>query len=257
MAVEQYASSENLDARIVLHERFSTNRYGWGRWVFDQLRVPPRSTILELGCGTGSLWSRNIDRIPEDWTVVLSDLSAGMLERARTELSQGGKVFAFGRIDAQSIAMQDGTVDVVVANHVLYHVSDRPRAYSEIRRVLRPGGQLYAATNGKTASAGIPELVQRVKPDAYDEVPETRTLFSLENGAGELSRWFAGVEVLQYEDSFLVTEAQPLIDYVASTQRLNEDELARFGALVMAEISRSSEIRIPKNSGMFRARKTS
>ncbi len=206
--------------------------------------VRPRLTVAEKA-----------ERIPADWTVILSDLSWGMLERARTDLSHSRDLFAFGRIDAQSIAMADGTVDVVVANHVLYHVPDRPRAFCEIHRVLRPEGQLYAATNGRTVPEGIPELVQRVKPDAYDEVPETRTLFGLENGPGELSRWFAEVEILSYEDSFLITEAQPLIDYVASTQRLNEAELARFGELVKAEISRSSEIRIPKNTAMFRARK--
>jgi hypothetical protein len=33
---EQYRDSANLDARVQLHERFSTNRYGWHPWVFDQ-----------------------------------------------------------------------------------------------------------------------------------------------------------------------------------------------------------------------------
>ena len=255
MQADQYESSKNLDARIVLHERFSTNKYGWSRWVFDQLQVPSGGTVLELGCGPGSLWLKNAHRIRADWTVILSDLSEGMIERAKANLSHIGNLSVFGRMDAQSIALSDETVDVVVANHFLYHVPDRPGAYGEIHRVLRPRGRLYAATNGSTGSAGIPGLVQRVKPEAYDEAPDTATLFGLESGAGELSRWFAEVETLRYEDAFLITEAQPLIDYVASTHRLNEAELGRFGEFVKAEISRNSAICIPKKTGMFRARK--
>lgn len=50
---EQYQDSSNLDARIQLHDRFSTNKYGWFPWAFDQLRLSPESHILHLGGGTG------------------------------------------------------------------------------------------------------------------------------------------------------------------------------------------------------------
>ena len=48
---KQYEVADNLNARISLHDKFSTNKYGWQRWVFDQLLVPSLGTILELGCG--------------------------------------------------------------------------------------------------------------------------------------------------------------------------------------------------------------
>ena len=40
------------------------------------------------------------------------------------------------------------TFDAVVANHMLYHVPDRAQALAEMQRVLKPGGQVYLATNG-------------------------------------------------------------------------------------------------------------
>ena len=53
---EQYRNSHNLDARIALHDRFSTNKYDWMRWVFDHmLAAPAVSRVLEIGCGTGQL----------------------------------------------------------------------------------------------------------------------------------------------------------------------------------------------------------
>ncbi len=45
---DQYQNAKNLNARIQLHQRFSTNKYGWHRWVFDQFSFPPQSRILEL-----------------------------------------------------------------------------------------------------------------------------------------------------------------------------------------------------------------
>jgi ubiquinone/menaquinone biosynthesis C-methylase UbiE len=50
--------------------------------------------------------------------------------------------------DAAWIPLADGSMDAVIANHMLYHVSDRRRALAEIHRLLRPGGRLYATTNG-------------------------------------------------------------------------------------------------------------
>ena len=68
---KQYKDSSNLDARIRLHQRFSVNKVGWHRWVFDQFNLPPVCRILELGCGPGSLWLDNLKRIPAGWEILL------------------------------------------------------------------------------------------------------------------------------------------------------------------------------------------
>lgn len=56
----QYKNASNLNTRIRLHQEFSTNKYGWQRWLFDQLKFTPQSCVLELGCGAGNLWLENI-----------------------------------------------------------------------------------------------------------------------------------------------------------------------------------------------------
>lgn len=137
---EQYRDASNLNSRITLHERFSTNPYGIFRWIFDHFDLPAGAHILELGCGSGQLWLKNLDRIPSGWSITLSDFSPGMLEEARGNLSQSGHPFAFQVIDAQSIPIEDESFDAVIANHMLYHVPDRAVALAEVRRVLRPGG---------------------------------------------------------------------------------------------------------------------
>lgn len=70
---KQYRTSVNLDARMALHARFSTNPYPWMRWVFDHFALPAECRVLELGCGTGALWAANRERIPAGWDITLSD----------------------------------------------------------------------------------------------------------------------------------------------------------------------------------------
>src|SRR5688572_32991799 len=79
---QQYRDGSNLNARVQLHQRFSTNTYNWYWWVLDQVKMPPQGRVLELGCGPGWLWVENRERIPPGWEITLSDFSPGMIEEA-------------------------------------------------------------------------------------------------------------------------------------------------------------------------------
>ena len=64
--------------------------------------------------------------------------------------------------DAQELPFPDDAFDVVVANHMLYHVPEPARAAAEIGRVLRPDGLLLAATNGPDHLDVIADISRRV-----------------------------------------------------------------------------------------------
>ena len=80
---EERATVRNLSTTIEFLVRFSTNTYGWHHWVFDQTDVAAQVGILELGCGTGDLWQKNLERIPQSWEITLSDASLSMMQAAR------------------------------------------------------------------------------------------------------------------------------------------------------------------------------
>src|SRR5262249_51194863 len=114
---DQYKNAENLSARAQLHTRFSTNKQGWHRWVFDQFEMPPHGKVIEFGTGPTWLWAENLDRIPEDWEITLTDFSAGMLEESKRNLENRVQRFRHEIIDVQSIPREDASFDVVTANH--------------------------------------------------------------------------------------------------------------------------------------------
>jgi ubiquinone/menaquinone biosynthesis C-methylase UbiE len=223
--------------------------------VFDRFDLLGCCTILDVGCGPGDLWLENDDRIPAGWSVVLSDLSMGMLEKARCNLAGNSRRFCYRVIDAQAIPFPDESFDAVVANHMLFHVPSRIEVLYEMHRVLRPGGRLYAATNGLRHMRELRPLVARFCPDA--EEPNVARLFGLENGAEQLSEHFADVRCHRQENALVVTEAEPLIAYVASMMCQGSwgQDVAALSRWAREQIAAEGAIYILKDSGMFVATK--
>jgi ubiquinone/menaquinone biosynthesis C-methylase UbiE len=248
---KQYKDSSNLDARIRLHQRFGVNKYGWQLWVFDQLDLPDQGRVLELGCGPGRLWEENLHRIPPGSEIILSDYSAGMLEEARRKLEKQG-LFQFKVIDAQSIPCENGYFDAVIANHMLYHVPDRPAALAEIRRVLKPTGHFYASTVGERHLIEIRDLKKKFNP-ALAALGRVTDPFTLENGMAQLLTQFSKVKLFPYENALDVTEVAPLVDYIQSGWALiPEENLAAFREFVAREMkSHGGAIHITLVSGLF------
>jgi SAM-dependent methyltransferase len=257
---EQYKDASNLNARIQLHRRFSTNRYSFFRWTFDHLldALGPEAHILEVGCGPAHLWNRNLDRLPPGWQITLTDFSPGMIDEAHQAIAGHEGQFGFQVADVQYLPFGDAAFDAAVANFMLYHVSDRPRALAELARVLRPGGRLFACTNGANNMLDVKVLMDRFHPDRTNALSSDR--FNLQNGGEQLAPFFADVAIVPYEDALVVTEAQPLIDYIKSmgpNYRPQGEAMERFTRYVEEEIARHGAIHIRKETGLFTAVKPS
>lgn len=251
----QYRDGSNLNARIALHARFSTATQDWHGWMMGIAQPPPGARILEVGCGTGALWGEVRAHVAPGWRLTLTDLSAGMLSEARGHLAEWGLAARYARCDAQALPFAGGAFDVVLANHMLYHVPDLARGIAEIARVLAPDGVLYAATNGAGHMRELDELAREAGLPGF----KSRLSFRLENGAESLAPYFARVERHDFPDSLAVTEVEPLVAYIASMDtaggQLTPERAARMRAAIAARLRRDGVIRIQKATGLFRARK--
>jgi len=255
LKTDQYKDSSNLNARVEIHRRFSTNPYGWFKWVFDALiKLSPDAKILELGCGPGYMWKENAGRIPSTWDITLSDLSSGMLDSAWRNLVVTGRNYKFKEIDAQEIPFEKETFDAVIANHMLYHVPDRPKAIAEIKRVLKTGGHFFATTVGDNHLKEITDWFRQIrKSEVWDSFSN---LFTLENGLDQLKPFFPNVTVSRYEDNLHVTELEPLVAYFHSGIRaveLSDNEFAKLRSDLEKELKEKGTIFIRKDSGSFEA----
>src|SRR4051794_13357257 len=99
---------------------------GFHEWVFDHLNLPAQCSVLEVGAGSGRLWVENSGRIPPGWKITVADLSPGILAEARQNLVRCPHQLQFVVLDAQALPFRDAMFNTVIANHMLYHVPDRP-----------------------------------------------------------------------------------------------------------------------------------
>jgi ubiquinone/menaquinone biosynthesis C-methylase UbiE len=175
-----------------------------------------------------------------------------MVDTAWRNLVVTGRTFQFKEIDAQSIPFDDETFDAVIANHMLYHVPDRPKAIGEIHRVLTASGHLFATTIGKDHLKELAVWFRR----ANDTFESFGSPFTLENGSDQLKPFFSQVTVSRYSDNLQVTEVEPLIAYIRSSihvSEVSEEELVQLEVDLKKELKEKGKIFITKDSGLFEA----
>lgn len=136
-------------SRAILDER--------KRWV-------PRAhgEVLELGVGSGlNLAFYDRDRVER---VTGIDPSAALLDRARPRASEAPVAVELVRAPAEALPFADRSFDSVVVTYALCSVEDPARALAEVRRVLRPGGELIFVEHGLSPDARTRRWQHRLTP---------------------------------------------------------------------------------------------
>jgi SAM-dependent methyltransferase len=142
-------------------------------------RIPfaPGSKVLELACGTGILTRRILEALPHDGQLMATDLNQPMLEYARGRLPGNGRL-GWRAADATALPFPDSSFDRVTCQFGVMFFPDKPAAFREAWRVLRPGGELaFNVWDSLEAnpSARIPhETVSRffpANPPTFFQIP--------------------------------------------------------------------------------------
>jgi len=120
-----------------------------------KLLAAANGRVLEVGAGTGF----NLPHYPagvDELTV--TDGSAGMLRRAEKRADQTGRHVTATTADVENLPFEDDSFDTVVGSLLLCSVGDQDKALSEIRRVLKPGGQYLFLEHVRS---GDPKIAHR------------------------------------------------------------------------------------------------
>ncbi|GIJ78385.1 Methyltransferase domain-containing protein [Micromonospora phaseoli] len=144
--------------------------------LLDRADLRPGQQVLEIGCGTGNLLLA-LARRRRDVQMIGIDPDPGALRKARRKAARAKVPIRFDRAYAGELPFPDGGIDRILSSFMLHHLDDREmaRTAAEIRRVLRPNGQLHVVDTGGAAhehglSARLARHHPRLASDLVDRV---------------------------------------------------------------------------------------
>lgn len=207
-AVKKAAHSEDLLKSAAL-------AVGIGRHVTE---LDPPTRVLDVGCGTGSLASIIAEIFPGA-SIWGADISKAMLDRARKKPALEGADFAAS--DCDCLPFRDSTFDMVVSNMAYQWSGDITLAFSEARRVLKPGGLFAFSTLGPSTffelknclrEAGLTQPPHSASFKTYTEVRSSLT------APGEAG--CAGLDIIAMDCRNLVRTYRDMWDLLKKVKRI-------------------------------------
>ena len=110
----------------------------------QRLAALPLTNVLELACGTGAVTRRLAMALRDDVFIIATDLSQPMLDHAASVGTR--RAVEWRQADAMQLPFDKASFDAVVCQFGVMFFPDRARAFAEVRRVLRSGGQFIFNT---------------------------------------------------------------------------------------------------------------
>ena len=253
--LQQYMDSSNLDASIKLQDRFSSNRHGWYKWTFNNIKLDKKYKVLEIGCGNGALWSKNINLLDKDISITLTDVCEEMINSAKKSLSNYSDIFDFQIVDPYNIPFENESFDLVIANHILFYMKDVDKVLNEIKRVLKVGGYFYSSTIDSKNMKELESLVKGFNSNIKISEEKISSNFGLENGEGILSKHFCQIKKYLYEDKLVINDAKGILEYIYSIPgniiELIDTKKKDFEKYIESNINKQGNIYITNNQVLF------
>lgn len=249
----QYGTGEKLDVRSHLHRAYGTSPMPLAAFEAGLIEWDDDAVVLECGCGTGRFWST--ESLPRSMSLTLTDLSSGMV----TEAVEGARSAGFGDIagldcDVQALPFDDRVFDVVLANHMLYHVPDPDAAVAELARVVTADGVVLAATNGFGHMREINESIAEVFGEHHEGLSD---VFGIDTGEARLREQFASVVWHAFDNDLVADDPAPVIAYALSFppgEFANNDQQAALADAVRRRFV-DGRLRIRTRAGVFVCRR--
>ncbi|MFN8380235.1 MAG: class I SAM-dependent methyltransferase [Anaerolineae bacterium] len=216
----QYCTDDLLRLRQEIHERYTVPQVDFPAWVLKRVQWRGNESVLDVGSGSGFYVDR-LRAIAPDVRYTGVDLSEGMLARNPAD--------SLALAHALELPFRDEVFDVVMANHMLYHVHDVEGAIAEMKRLLKPNGVLITATNSANTMPELTALFRRAvlllsNPGAATALPlmPVHSSFALENGPRRLARHFFAVVRYDLPQLLVFDEAEPALTYFSSWRTIRE-----------------------------------
>ena len=261
----QYSTTKYLDARIKIHQ-FTSNKHSFHEWIFDQYDFSKfdknkEIKILDIGCGTGVFWKKNIQNFKDfKLDITFTDFSEAMVEKEKvnTETLKAKKTFEMA--DIESLEKFKNLFDIVFCHNVLYHAEDKDKAMINLRNCLNSDDKSFCSitTNSERHMLNVYEIGRKLdKNFPTDRIIDS---FTEEIADKTLPKYFK-IEKKVEEEELRVTDWDILMSFVASGVeprgiRLVDNFYEAYKNIYDQEIKKQGFFKIIKRSPLYICRNT-
>jgi len=260
-----YATDENLRIRQETHDNYTIPQRNFVEWSLNCVDWRGDEQVLDIGAGPGNYYLK-LKELQPTVSYYGIDLIPAMIQN---HPDQNGLSIA----DASTLPYPSNTFDVVMANHMLYHVPDVDGVLSEVKRILKPNGIFIATTNSVQTMPELQVLMRRAivlltKQGATQvRAPSLPSdSFALENGTRLLAKHFFSVIRYDMPSALVFPQVEPAMRYLESTRDLRDKQLPddvvwEDVMMIMRQqinqlIKHLGELAISKQSGLLLASNT-
>jgi SAM-dependent methyltransferase len=164
---------DRLAIRIRAHKEFAN--FDIDEWIADFLRRRPRQAIFDLGCGNGNHLHLYLGCVGPNGRVAGLDREAALIEQAKRQYGSATNLdLRIGSMDAP-FPFANGSFDTSFSNFAIYNATDPAFALGELRRTLRPGGDIVLIGPTINNARELYDFNLRLTGTAIDEVTLIRT----------------------------------------------------------------------------------
>jgi SAM-dependent methyltransferase len=221
-----------------------------------RLRARSPARVLEIASGTGVVTRALASALPESTSIVATDLNQAMLDRAAAVGTS--RPVEWRRADAMSLPFDDQSFDAVVCQFGVMFFPDKPAAFAEARRVLRPGGVFLFSVWDRIEENEFADVVTSALAPMFPSDPPrflarvAHGYFDVDTIGRDLQRAGFGAPPPSFvttlpERSRAASARVPAVAYCQGTPLRNEIE-AR-GATMLDEATRAAEEAVAQRFG--------
>ena len=162
----------------------------------QRLNIKPGSTVLDVGTGTGVFIPFLLDKIGRNGHIVALDFAKEMLKEAMAKGFNGNIDYLCA--DVTNIPLDDETFDTIVCYSSFPHFQDKPRAFTEMNRVIKTGGRLFICHT--SSRARINEIHRNIPAAQNDIIPDESEMQIMMRVAG-----FTDIRIDNGSNSYLAS----------------------------------------------------